>query len=143
MIQECAIIVTCILIKLDYYLLMPAAQTAVTHSALYIKTSRTLARLAEKISGRGSNDDLAIYAKAAPLQPIMAALHKAFDADATLRSVEEDMETAFSPELAAAVEIEIEAAKQHRRNMRVQYATQQAAEAQQAADRAEWLRSLR
>lgn len=121
---------------------MPTAQN-VTHSALYVKTSRALARLAEKISSRGTDADLAIYAKAALLRPVMDALHKAFNPDATLRSVEEDMETTFSPELAAAVEIEIDAAKQHQRNMRAQYAAQQAAEAQQAADRAEWLKSLR
>jgi chaperonin GroEL (HSP60 family) len=121
---------------------MPAAQTA-THSALYIKTSRKLARLAEKVSGRGTDADLAIYAEAAPLQPIMAALNKAFDPNATVRSVEEDMETTFSPELAAAVEIEIEAAKQNQINLRAQYAARQAAEAQYAADRAEWMKSLR
>ena len=123
---------------------MPATNIpVVTHSALYIKTSRKLARLAEKISGRGSDADLAIYAKAAPLQPIMAALHKAFNPDATLRTVEEDMETTFNTELADAVEIEIRAAKQHQINMRAQYAAQQAAEAQYAADRAAWLESLR
>ena len=127
-----------------YSLFMPATNTAtVTHSALYIKTSRKLARLAEKISGRGTDADIAIYAKAAPLQPIMAALHKAFNPDATLRTVEEDMETTFSPELAAAVEIEIEAAKQNQINLRAQHAAQQAAEAQYAADRAAWLESLR
>ena len=116
---------------------------AVVHSALYIKTSRKLARLAEKISGRGTDADLVIYAKAAPLRPIMDALNKAFNPDATLRSVEEDMETTFDSDLAAAVEIEIEAAKQHQRNMREQYKAAQAAEAQQVADRAKWLKSLR
>lgn len=114
-----------------------------THSALYIKTSRKLSRLAERIKGDGSAADDVLYVKVRPLRPIMAALHKAFDPSATVSSVEEDMETTFSPELAAAVALEIEAAKRHQRLMREQHAAQQAAEAQETADRAEWLRSLR
>ena len=122
---------------------MTAATKPATHSALYVKTSRALSRLAERIKGDGSAADDALYVRVRPLHPIMAALHKAFDPSATVSSVEEDMETTFSPELAAAVALEIEAAKCHQRLMREQHAAQQAAEAQEAVDRAEWLRSLR
>jgi len=127
---------------------MPATNTAATepkHSALYISTARKLARLVERIKGDGSAADDALYVKVRPLRPIMAALHAAFTGNhgTTLRTVEEDMETTFSPELAEAVEIEITAAKCQRSILRKQYAMQQAAEAQQAADRTEWLRSLR
>jgi len=43
-IRECAIIVACILIKLDYNLLMPAAQTVAAHFAMFAATIERITR---------------------------------------------------------------------------------------------------
>jgi hypothetical protein len=118
---------------------MPATQSP-TRSALYTVTARKLARLAERIEGRGSRADDAIYAKVAPLRPVVTVLNAAFDCSTrSIKEIEDQFsEMDFSPALYAAIEEEFAAARAQDAKDATARAAREAQAARDVAERAAW-----